>query len=137
MHFLDIIFQQDIAPVHKSKIIGNFVEKNEWKALEWAAYSPDLNPIENLWAIVKQQFKKQAVFRENLEEKVYGIRNEIDPDVVRNLYENYTKRLLDVKEAKGVMTRYQRTKFELRMLHVLMFLLLFKKSLGVRSFLVP
>ena len=46
-NFLDIIFQQDNAPVHKSKIIGNFFRENEWKGLEWPAYRSDLNPIEN------------------------------------------------------------------------------------------
>ena len=34
MHFLDLIFQQDNAPVHKSKIIGNFFQQNEWEVLE-------------------------------------------------------------------------------------------------------
>ena len=29
MHFLDIIFQQDSAPVHKWKIIGIFFQENE------------------------------------------------------------------------------------------------------------
>ena len=60
MHFLDLIFQQDNAPVHKSKIIGNFFQENEWEALEWPAYSRDLNPIENLWAILKQRLRKQS-----------------------------------------------------------------------------
>ena len=107
MHFLDLIFQQDNAPVHKSKIIGNFFQENEWEVLEWPAYSPDLNPIENLWAILKQRLRKQTFFWENLEEKVYEIWNEIEKaDVVRNVYENYTNPLLDVKKAKGVMTRY-------------------------------
>ena len=46
MHFLDIIFQQDNAHVHKSKIIGNFYQENEWQVFEWPAYSPDLNHIE-------------------------------------------------------------------------------------------
>ena len=106
MHFLDLIFQQDNAPVHKSKIIVNFFQEDELEVLECPAYSPDLNPIENLWAILKQRLRKQTVFWENLEEKVYEIWNEIDADVVRNLYENYRNRLLDVKKAKGVMTRY-------------------------------
>ena len=105
-HFLDLIFQQDNALVHKSKIMGNFFQENEWEVLKWPAYSSVLNPIENLWAILKQRLRKQTVFWENLEERVYEIWNEIDADVVRNLYENYTNRLLDVKIAKGVMTRY-------------------------------
>ena len=73
MHFLDIIFQQDNAPVHKSKIIGNFFQENEWKVLEWPAYSPDLNHIENLVAILQQRLRKQTVFWENLEEKVWNL----------------------------------------------------------------
>ena len=40
--------------MHKSKIIGNFFQENEWRVLEWPAYSPDLSPIENLLAILKQ-----------------------------------------------------------------------------------
>ena len=66
---MDIIFQQDNAPVHKSKIIGIFFREKEWKVLEWPANSPDLNSIENLWAILKQRLRKQF-FWENLEESV-------------------------------------------------------------------
>ena len=55
---------------------------------------------------MKQQLQKQTVFWETLGEKVYEIWNEIDPDVVRNLYENNAKRVLDVKKAKDVMARY-------------------------------
>ena len=36
-------------------------------------HSPDLNPIENSWAILKQRLRKQTVIWETLEEKVYEI----------------------------------------------------------------
>ena len=62
--------------------------------------------LRKIYRQFKQRLRKQTVFWENFEEKVYEIWNEIDPDVVRNLYENYANRLLDVKKAKGVMTRY-------------------------------
>ena len=58
----------------------------------------------NLWAILKQG--EQTVSWENLEEKLYEIWNEVDAEVVRNMYKNYTNRLLEVKRAKGVMMRY-------------------------------
>ena len=54
---------------------------------------------------MKQGLRKQTVFWENLE-KLYETWNEVDADVVRNLYENYTNHLIDIKMAKGVMTRY-------------------------------
>ena len=59
MHFLDIVFQQDNALVHKSKINDNFFQENEWKVLEWPAYSPDPSLVENLWAILKQRLRLQ------------------------------------------------------------------------------
>ena len=49
---------------------------------------------------------KTDSFWEKLEEKFYESWNKFDADVVRNLYENYTNRVLDVKNAKGVKTRY-------------------------------
>ena len=77
-----------------------FFHEKEWKVLEWPAYSPDLDPIEILWAILKQRLRKQTIFWGNLEEKVYEVWKEIGADVVRNLYENYTNRLLEVEKLK-------------------------------------
>ena len=41
-------FQQGHALAHKSKVIGNCFQEKEWKVLEWAEHSPDVNPIKNM-----------------------------------------------------------------------------------------
>ena len=56
------LFSTINATVHKPKIIVNFSQEKEWRALDWLACSPDLDPIQNLWAVVKQQLRKQSFF---------------------------------------------------------------------------
>ena len=52
------IFQQDLAPCHTSKMIQKFFKESKLSVLEWPGNSPDLNPIENLWAIIKKRLQK-------------------------------------------------------------------------------
>ena len=52
------IFQQDLAPFHASKKVKNFMVQNGIQCLDWPGNSSDLNPIENLWAIVKNRMRK-------------------------------------------------------------------------------
>ena len=56
----DLIFQKDNASCHKSKetleaIEVIFGENKIW----WPANSPDLSPIETVWAILKQELSKK------------------------------------------------------------------------------
>ena len=57
------IFQQDGAPCHKSKLISEWLMKKNIKTLNWAAQSPDLNPIENIWAYLKKKCKIRNLIR--------------------------------------------------------------------------
>ena len=40
-------------PKHKSRVVKLWLDENEINALERPPKSPDLNPIENLWVIIK------------------------------------------------------------------------------------
>ena len=53
------ILQWDNAPSHVSTKALEFYEKNKIERIEWPAKSPDLNPIENIWAIVKRELEKK------------------------------------------------------------------------------
>ncbi len=55
----DYIFQQDLAPAHTAKSTKSWLNDHGVGVLDWPANSPDLNPIENLWGIVKRKMRNK------------------------------------------------------------------------------
>ncbi len=55
----DFIFQQDLAPAHTAKSTKSWLNDCGVGVLDWPANSPDLNPVENLWCIVKRKMRNK------------------------------------------------------------------------------
>ncbi len=55
----DFIFQQYLAPAHTAKSTKSWLNDHGVGVLDWPANSPDLNPIENLWGIVKRKMRNK------------------------------------------------------------------------------
>lgn len=54
----NILYQQDNAPSHTSFKMCEFFSNNNIEVMFWPANSPDLNPIENVWALLKKKVGK-------------------------------------------------------------------------------
>ncbi len=51
----DFIYQQNLAPAHTAKGTKSWFNDHGVTVLDWPANSLDLNPIKNLWGIVKRK----------------------------------------------------------------------------------
>ena len=102
------IFMQDGASPHTSKKTTAFLLKNNITVLTpWPAYSPDINPIENLWAILKNNLggynftKKEDLIKKAIQEW-----NSIDQKIIHNLISSMNNRLKLVRKNDGFITKY-------------------------------
>ena len=54
----DCIFQQDLVQWHTSKKMRTLFEEKDITILNWPGNPPDLNPVENLCAIIQRRIEK-------------------------------------------------------------------------------
>lgn len=102
-----IWFQQDNAPCHTSSVSRDFLRRTEINVLDWPAQSPDLNPIEHLWSVLKTNVAKhKTTSKAQLIEQIKKEWQNIDSTICKNLVDSMPKRVKAVIKAKGFCTKY-------------------------------
>lgn len=102
-----MIFMQDNAPSHASKYSTAWLASKglrDEKIMTWPPCSPDLNPIENLWALLKREIYsegKQYTSLNSVWEAVVAAAQKVDRQQIKNLTESMDRRLITVIEKKG------------------------------------
>lgn len=115
-----LIFAQDNAPTHRAHIVQNWLskwaEENGLKLIDWPPYSPNLNPIENLWKLLKEEICKRypelSIMPKNnqslqrLCEAAIEVWEEFHDDLLKKLISSMPRRLAAVITAQGWYTKY-------------------------------
>jgi transposase len=108
-------FQQDNAPVHTAGVTQDFFETHGIQILDWPSNSPDLNPIENLWAILKGKvekrvnvwlMKKKTLSTSEFQSIIYQEWEGLDSDIFLRLATSMENRLLEVIKCEGKKIDY-------------------------------
>ena len=105
----DIILQQDNDPKHTSRLAKQWFEDHGFEVMVWPAQSPDLNPIEHLWFILKRRLAEYPEPSKGILEFLEHIQVEwekIEIAQCQQLIESMPRRIREVIKAKGGYTSY-------------------------------
>jgi len=110
------IFMHDGAPVHTARIVRTVLQEMGVTIMDWPPYSPDLNPIENLWALLKAEIYKSYPELEFANDTTVTLDcliaaakeawHEIDRTILYNLSVSMPHRVQAIIDADGWYTKY-------------------------------
>ena len=100
-------FQHDLAPPHKAKTTQDFLKNKHIDNLPWPGNSPDLNPIENVWGILKRKVTTMAHnSADGLWKAVQDEWYKLSAKLCKKIVSSMPKRLVLVQKSKGYPIKY-------------------------------
>ena len=110
-------YQQDNAPVHKARILKAFFKRHKIQVAEHPPYSPDLNPIEHVWVILKRRLAQRypdlattpggpEAVRARMAEVLPVVWDSLGPEVFEPLWRSMPDWVTAVIRSKGWYTCY-------------------------------
>ena len=107
------IFMMDNAPVHTARAVSALLREMGVTTMDWPPCSPDLDPIENLWAILKAEIYKlhpELQFADDTVETLSQLKeaareawNMIDDSILYNIATSMERRVKAVRLAQWMV----------------------------------
>lgn len=113
----EVVFVQDNARPHTAQSVIKWLEDHNINVEDWPPYSPDLNPIEQVWKRLKELLQKHHPYIVNMPGGPDAIRAKlievlpemwdlVPQELLRKLVESMPRRVKAVIAAKGWYTKY-------------------------------
>jgi transposase len=107
------LFMHDNAGIQRSCTVAAFLQEHHITPIVWPAYSPDLNPIEHLWWVLKKrmykhypQYNNMGQAAEEFCEALKACWRAIPGSLIKRLIKSMPQSLSAVKKAQGWQTKY-------------------------------
>jgi len=101
-------FMQDGAPCHTAKASMAWFRENKISVLDWPGNSPDINPIENLWQVMKRKVEeKHPSSIDSLKSAIKEVWiKDITNEYCQELTDSIPRRLAAIIKNRGGTTKY-------------------------------
>jgi transposase len=99
--------QMDNDPKHRSRVAKQLLSNEVPELLDWPSNSPDVNPVENLWSIIKRRVeKRKPINLDELDKFLHEEWAKIDLVTLSNLVKSMKSRcllLLNRREKESII----------------------------------
>lgn len=103
----DWILQEDNDPKHRSRLCTSWKLEKGIVTLDWPAQSPDMNPIENVWAYIKMKLRERPTYNlKQLTREIRRIWRALPVKYAENLVESMPRRCQAIIDSAGDFTAY-------------------------------
>ena len=99
------VLQEDNCGPHRAKSVAAYLANEEVTRIKWPAQGSDLNPIENVWGLMKMHLRKRAVPPPNIMHLFHilnQIWNRLPDSYSSNLVASMPNRVRSVRVGKGI-----------------------------------
>jgi hypothetical protein len=101
------LLQEDNDPKHRNHLCTAWKQENDVDVLDWPLQSPDANPIENVWALMKFKLRGKKIWTvKQLFRQIRLIWRSLSPDYAIKLVESMPRRVQSIIDNGGDWTTY-------------------------------
>ena len=101
------ILQEDNDPKHTCTLAKSWKSSENVQMLKWPSASPDLNPIENVWGLLKARIKeKPEITLPGLVRRIRSEWKSLPVEYAENLVNSLTRRMASLIKTQGDFIMY-------------------------------